>query len=285
MPPAARIPPVTRVALVGVTGRMGSSILRAAPGFPQLLITAAIAHQGSLALGRDAGEAAGVGPTNLRVTSDLPHSLEEADVAIDFSHAAATVETLGACRAAGKPLLLGTTGYGTEVEARLAETAREIPLLVTANTSVGVAVLTALTRRAARALPRTFDVDVLDLHHRLKLDAPSGTALALGRAAAEARGLSLPAKDLPRSGPATPSGPPSGPRPEGEIGFAVVRAGDRVGEHTVLFSGIGEELALTHRATDRAIFARGALAAALWLATQPPGRYDMADFLGLKTET
>jgi len=280
MPSGAGTPPLVRIALIGVTGRMGCAILRAAPGFPQLLITGAVASAGSLALGRDAGEAAGVGTTNLRVTSDLPGALQQADVAIDFSHAAATGATVAACRAAGKPLLLGTTGYGAELEAPLAAAARVIPLLVTANTAVGVAVLTELTRRAAHALPPSFDVDVLDLHHRLKLDAPSGTALALARAAAEARGLSLPPEGL--TGVA--AGRRSGPRPQGEIGFAAVRAGDRVGEHTVLFSGAGEELALTHRATDRAIFARGALAVAVWLASQPPGRYDMADFLGLKTK-
>jgi 4-hydroxy-tetrahydrodipicolinate reductase len=136
-----------------------------------------------------------------------------------------------------------------------------------------------LTRRAAQALPRTFDVDVLELHHRGKRDAPSGTALMLGRAAAAARGAMPPAKS-----PAQVAGAqPPQPRAEGEVGFASVRAGDIVGEHTVLFGGIGEELLLTHRANDRAIFARGALAAALWLAPRLPGRYDMTDFIGLKT--
>lgn len=270
---------LTRVVVVGVTGRMGRALLRAAPSFPQLLITGAIASPASLALGRDAGEVAGVGTTNLIVSNDLPAALASADVAIDFSHAAATSGTLAACRAARRPLLLGTTGYAPELEAELAQAAREIALLATANTSVGVAVLMELTRRASQALPRTFDVDILELHHRGKVDAPSGTALALGRAAASARGVTLPAKSSPRGA----AGEPRDPRPEGEVGFASVRAGDIVGEHTVLFSGTGEQLLLTHRANDRAIFARGALAAALWLAPRPPGRYDMTDFIGLKT--
>jgi 4-hydroxy-tetrahydrodipicolinate reductase len=271
--------PLTRVALVGVTGRMGRELLRAAPAFPQLLITGAIASSASLALGRDAGEVAGVGITNLIVSDDLPRALAEADVAVDFSHGAATGATLAACRAARRPLLLGTTGYAPELEADLAQAAREIALLVTANTSVGVAVLMELTRRAAQALPPTFDIDVMELHHRGKLDAPSGTALALGRAAAIARGTAPPLKKPPRDD----RGEAPQARADGEIGFASLRAGDIVGEHTVLFGGTGEQLLLTHRATDRAVFARGALAAALWLAPRPPGSYDMTDFIGLKT--
>jgi 4-hydroxy-tetrahydrodipicolinate reductase len=274
-----RTPPLTRVVLIGVTGRMGQALMRAAPGFSQLLITGAVASAASLALGRDAGQVAGLGPLNLPVTSDLPAVLAEADVAIDFSRGGAAPANLAACRAAGKPLLIGTTGFGAELEAALAAAACDIALLVAANTSVGAAVLMELTRRAAHALPRSFDIDVLDLHHPLKPDAPSGTALALARAAAEARGTVLP-KQIP-----PPAGGGSAPRPEGEIGFASLRAGDLVGEHTVLFAGAGEQLSLMHRATDRAVFARGALAAALWLASRPPGRYGMADFLGFKTIT
>jgi len=285
--PSARRPPLVRAVLVGVTGRMGQALLRAAPAFADLLITGAIASPASLALGRDAGEVAGVGRTNLMVGSDLRRSLAQADVVLDFSSPAATSDNLAACRQAGKALLIGTTGFGEDLGAQLEAAAREIPLLAAANTSVGVAVLTALVRVAARALPPSFDIDVLDLHHRLKLDAPSGTALALGAAAAAARER-FPAPPQP-SGPAAGAGPGAPlrgrPRPEGEIGFASVRAGDLVGEHTVLFSGAGEQLSLTHRASDRAVFARGALQAALWLASQPPGRYAMDDFLGLKTNT
>lgn len=268
---------LTRAVIVGVSGRMGQALLRAAPAFPQLIITGAIASPGSLALGRDAGEVAGVGSTNLPVTSDLPAALEQADVALDFSTAAAAATTLAACRAARKPLLLGTTGYQGQLDAELEAAAREVALLIAPNTSLGVALLSELTRIAARALPASFDIDVLELHHRLKQDAPSGTALSLARVAADARGVAAPAATgTPRCS--------TGPRREGYIGLASVRAGDIVGEHTVLFCGAGEELTLTHRAHDRAIFARGALSAALWLSSRPAGRYNMRDFLSLKTE-
>lgn len=285
----AHSPPLIRAVLIGVTGRMGQALLRAAPGFSQLLITGAIASPASLALGRDAGEIAGVGPTNLAVSCDLPRALEQADVALDFSSAAATAENLRACHSARKALLIGTTGFGAELSAPLVAAARDIPLLIAANTSIGVGLLAELVRAAARSLPPSFDIDVLELHHRLKPDAPSGTALALGRAAAEARGLSLPTAASVRNsagGAAVPApATRAGPRPEAEIGFASVRAGDIVGEHTVLFSGPGEQLSLSHRALDRAVFARGALSVALWLASRPPGRYAMSDFLGFKTST
>jgi len=276
----ARAAPLTRVCVIGVTGRMGQALLRTAPLFPQLIVTGAVASPASLALGRDAGEVAGVGATNLIVTGDLPRALAAADVAIDFSNAAAARANLAACRAARKPLLIGTTGHETGLEAALAATAREIALLVAPNTSIAVALLTELVRLSARALPGSFDIDVLEVHHRGKRDAPSGTALALQAAAAAGRGVPLPA-----AGPAVDSSADAGPRPEGQIGVASLRAGDVVGEHTVLFSGPGEQLALRHHASDRAIFARGALQAALWLTSRPPGRYTMQDFIGGKTSS
>jgi 4-hydroxy-tetrahydrodipicolinate reductase len=277
---AAPAPTPTRVraTLIGVSGRMGQALLRAAPAFPRLNITGAVASATSLSLGRDAGEVAGVGCLHLPIISDLPRALTEADVAIDFSSAAATRTNLAACRAARKPLLIGTTGFGAELERALAEAACDIPLLVAANTSLGVTLLLELVRIAARALPPAFDIDIVDMHHRSKPDAPSGTALALGAAAREARQTSAAAGGA--SGAAA-----VGDRAhrEGEVGFASVRAGDLVGEHTVLFAGPGEALSLTHRATDRGIFARGALAAALWLQSRPPGRYTMGDLLAQKT--
>lgn len=278
--PSAGNPPLIRAVVIGVTGRMGQALLRAAPAFAQLVITGAIASPASLALGRDAGAVAGVGSTNLIVGSDLPRALEQADVALDFSSAAATRENLRICREARKPLLLGTTGFGADLDAALNLAASDIALLVAANTSVGVAVLTELVRAAAGTLPGGFDIDVLDFHHRLKPDSPSGTALTLGAAAAAARGWRSPGgrNDSPAAARIRT-------RADDEVGFASVRAGDLVGEHTVLFSGAGEQLSLTHRATDRIVFARGALQAALWLASQPPGRYAMSDFLGFKTNT
>jgi 4-hydroxy-tetrahydrodipicolinate reductase len=276
----APIPTRVRATLIGVSGRMGQALLRAAPAFPRLNITGAVASPTSLSLGRDAGEVAGVGCLHLPIISDLPRALTEADVAIDFSSAAATRTNLAACRAARKPLLIGTTGLAAELDRALAAAARDIPLLVAANTSLGVTLLLELVRIAARALPPAFDVDILDVHHRSKQDAPSGTALALGAAAREARQMSAAAGGA--SGAAAAG---DGAHRDGEVGFASVRAGDIVGEHTVLFAGPGEALSLTHRATDRGIFARGALAAALWLQSRPPGRYTMGDLLAQKTIT
>ena len=268
--------PLIRAVIIGASGRMGDALLRAAPTFPQLIVTGAIASAGSLALGRDAGQVAGIGRANLLITSDLPAALTAADVAIDFSNCGATRSTLQACRGARKPLLLGTTGFGAELDAEVDATAQEVALLVAPNTSLGATVLAELTGEAARALPASFDIDVLELHHRLKQDAPSGTALALARTAAEARGLPAPASGISAG---------IGPRPgEGQIGLASLRAGDIVGEHTVLFCGAGEELVLTHRARERSVFARGALSAALWLSSRPPGRYRMRDFIFTKTE-
>jgi 4-hydroxy-tetrahydrodipicolinate reductase len=272
-----RTAPLIRVAVIGVTGRMGQALLRAAPGFPQLIVTGAVASSSSLALGRDAGEVAGTGATNLLVTSDLPGALQDADIALDFSHAAATRANLAACRAAHKPLLIGTTALEAGLEAALAAAAREIAVLTAPNTSIAVAVLMELVRLSARSLPAAFDIDIIEQHHRSKRDAPSGTALALRAAAAAGRGIALPAGAPPAAAAAA-----SGPRPEGQIAIASIRAGDLPGDHTVLFSGPGEQLALEHRASDRAIFARGALTAALWLASQPPGQYTMHDFISVK---
>lgn len=280
MPSAPRQAPLARIAVIGVTGRMGQALLRAAPGFPQLLITGAVASTASLALGRDAGQVAGLAPINLTVTSDLEGALADADVALDFTHGAATRANVAACRAARKPLLIGTTGLDAALEPAIAAASGEIALLVAPNTSVAVAMLAELVRQAAHALPASFDIDVLEMHHRAKRDAPSGTALDLGAAAAGARGLPPPGSLAPGPREGADQG-----RPEGEIRVSSVRAGDIVGEHTVLFSGPGEQLALTHRASDRQIFARGALTAALWLMSRPPGRYSMRDFIAYKTSS
>jgi 4-hydroxy-tetrahydrodipicolinate reductase len=269
-----------RAVVIGVSGRMGRALVRAAGeagstgALGEVRVTGAVASAASASLGRDAGELAGGEPLGVKVTSDLRAALAAADVAVDFSQPQATRANLAACRAARKPLLIGTTGFGAELAAEeLEAAAREIPLLVAPNTSLGVALLVELVRRAATALPPQFDIEILEAHHRGKRDAPSGTALELARAAAEGRGLE---SSQALSGA---SGGRAGPRRPGEIGFAVLRGGDLVGEHTVLFAGPGEELRLSHRAADRAIFARGALRAALWLAGQPPGRYGMSNIV------
>jgi 4-hydroxy-tetrahydrodipicolinate reductase len=212
----------------------------------------------------------------VRVTADLAQALSQADVAIDFSNADATQSNLTACRQARKPLLIGTTGFASDLTAAFEAAAKDIPLLVAPNTSVGVTLLIELVHQAARALPPQFDIEIVEAHHRMKRDAPSGTALALGKAAAEGRGQPFNSSEAGgrRGGTA---------RQDGEIGFAVLRGGDIVGEHSVLFAGIGESLTLSHRATDRAIFARGALQAAAWLAPRPAGRYFMRDLFAHKS--
>ena len=267
-----------RAVIIGVTGRMGQALVRVACEFAQLRITGAVASSVSPALGRDAGELAGAGRLGVVVTDDLPAALAHGDVALDFSSAQVTRANLMACRAAHTPLLLGTTGFADELAPVFDAVAGDIPLLVAPNTSVAVTLLLELVRTAAKALPVDFDINVIEAHHRMKRDAPSGTALALGKAASEGRGASHPGAARGAAGGA-------GPRRQGDIGFAVVRAGDIIGEHEVLFAGQGEQLSLAHRATDRAIFARGALQAALWLPSQAPGRYTMRDFLLYKIDT
>jgi 4-hydroxy-tetrahydrodipicolinate reductase len=263
--------------IIGAAGRMGLALIRAAAEIPgQLRVCGAVVSTTSKSLGADAGELAGIGRLDVRVTDDLAAALARAEIVIDFSQPHATRSNLTVCRAARKPLLIGTTGYPAELTSLFDAAAADIPLLVAPNTSIGVTLLLELTRMAAKALPADFDIEIVEAHHRMKKDAPSGTALALGKAAVEGKGGAGSADALTTR---------SGERREGDIGYAVIRGGDIVGDHTVLFAGIGEQITLGHRATDRAIFARGAAKASLWLARQSPGRYNMRDFMGLKTST
>lgn len=273
-----------KILLVGASGRMGLAITRAAAESRRSRIVAAVDRpddgSGAPVQGRDLGTLAGLAPLGVAVGADLDAALagaagEAPDVMIDFSSPAATAAHLAACARAGVAALVGTTGLGADVEAAARSAAARVPVLIAANTSLGVNLLTELVRAAARALPAEFDIEILDAHHRAKVDAPSGTALALGRAAAAGRGIDHDAARLPIDR--------QGARREGGIGYSVVRAGDIVGEHEVVFAAAGERVVLGHIATDRSIFARGALRAADWLAIQPPGRYSMVDFLGIKT--
>ena len=247
-----------KLVIIGATGRMGTSLLRLLPQFPRLQLHAAVAAPGHCSLGRDSGERAGLAPNGVKITAGLVAALQGAGLAIDFSVAASSAVEVDACAAAGVPLLLGTTGLGVEMPAVLERAAQRIPLLVTANTSLGVTVLLDLVRRAATALGDRFDVQIQDTHHRDKVDSPSGTALALGEAAL------------------------AGGTAPGMIGYASLRGGDVVGEHEIQFLGEGERLSLRHGATDRSVFARGALQAGCWLAGQPKGAYRMADLLAEK---
>ncbi len=247
-------------------------------GWQRSNIVAAIASAGSKSLGRDVGELAGVGSLGVAVSSELAPDLAGAQVAIDFSRPELSLRALNVCRAARVPIVIGTTGHGAEFEARVAAASRDIAVLVAPNTSLGVAVACELVRIAAQALPADFDIEIVEAHHKHKIDAPSGTALALADSAAKARGLDPNADTL--TGRAGQSA-----RRAGEIGIASIRAGDIVGTHTVLFAGTGERLTIGHEATDRSVFAHGAVRAAGWLAAQKPGRYTMAHVLGLKTSS
>lgn len=266
-----------RVAIIGVTGRMGRAIVRAAGESTDVKVVAGLASASSKELGKDLGELAGVATSGVAVTSNLAGAFAQCDVVIDFSNAAATADNVAAARAARKAIVIGTTGYPASVDTLVDEAAKDIPVLVAPNTSVGVTLLIELVRAAAKSLPAAgFDIEINEAHHRNKRDAPSGTALALGRAAADGRGVNLGQVGIgARTG--------DSPRKEGEIGFSVTRGGDIVGEHTVLFAGAGEVLSLGHRATDRSIFAQGAVRAAAWLAARPPGRYAMRDVVGYKS--
>jgi len=259
---------------------MGTAIVRelvrASVVDETLTLVAAVASAGSRSAGTDIGVVSGIKPVGLNVLDELPPDLAGAEVAIDFSRPDLSLRALNVCRAARVPLVIGTTGHGADFEARIAGASRDIAVLVAPNTSIGVAVAQELVRIAAAALPAEFDIEILEAHHKHKLDAPSGTALALADSAAKARGLDPNVDTVSgRSG--------QGARRGGEIGIASVRAGDIVGTHTVLFAGLGERLTIGHEATDRSIFALGALRAAKWLAGQKPGRYTMANVLGLKT--
>jgi 4-hydroxy-tetrahydrodipicolinate reductase len=257
-----------RTVIVGASGRMGTQLLRLLPEFPALRLVGAVASEHSAALGRTAASGPG---GSVPVSAQLPPLLTGADLVIDFSRAGAAAAHLAACVAARVPLLLGTSGLPPELAAPLAAAADVIPILVAANTSPGVTLLLELVRQAARALPASYDIEIVETHHRGKADAPSGTALALGEAAAAGRGTTLDDQAAyARHGQ-------SGARQPGQIGFGVLRGGDVVGEHEVWLLGDGERLLLKHSATDRAVFARGALLAGCWLAGRPPGRYGMRD--------
>lgn len=257
---------------------MGRAVIAAAHAQQGLVVSAALEHAASAALGSDSGELAGVGRNDIPIAAGLDAALATGDVLIDFTDASTTLQHLEACARARVAALICTTGLAAEVYARADQLARQIPLLIAANTSLAVTLLAELVRQAARALPGEFDIEIVEAHHRHKKDAPSGTALALGRAAAAGRAQRL--EDVARW-----SRHGVAPRQDGEIGFAVVRGGDIVGDHSVLFAGPAERLVLSHQATDRAIFARGAVAAASWLAGQAAGRYEMRDFILAKTMT
>lgn len=265
---------MTRVAINGAAGRMGRNLVAACLDDPQLELAGAFEHGASDALGRDAGELAGRDPAGVTITADLAST--NCDVVIDFTRPDATLGLLEFCCSEGIAVVIGTTGFTEEQHARLRDDAKEIPVVLAPNMGVGVNLLFDLVAQAARALGEDYDIEVVEAHHRHKVDAPSGTALHLGEVAADARGQSLDECAVyARQGQV-------GERERGRIGFATVRGGDVVGEHTVLFAGEGERIEITHRASSRQLFARGAMRAAAWIKGRPAGLYGMQHVLGLQ---
>lgn len=265
-----------KLVILGAAGRMGRTLVRVVKETEGAKVFAAIEREGSLALGSDCGELAASGHLGVQVSSDLGAALDGADGVIDFTAPASSVAVAREAARRGLVHVIGTTGCSAEDDAAIAESASAGARIVkSGNMSLGVNLLAVLAEQAARALgPDAFDIEILEMHHRHKVDAPSGTALLLGEAAAAGRAVAL--KDTSvrvRDGH-------TGAREAGTIGFATLRGGSVVGEHQVILAGEGERIELGHRAEDRAIFARGAVRAALWARTQPPGLYSMRHVLG-----
>ncbi|MGY6411588.1 MAG: 4-hydroxy-tetrahydrodipicolinate reductase [Alkalilacustris sp.] len=261
------MPERTPVTVAGASGRMGQALIGLLEGHPTLRLGACLERPGHPWL--SAG-----GPAAIPVTDDPAEALARAPVALDFTTPEATLALARAAAARGAVHIIGTTGF-TEAQIDDLRRIRGAVTVRAGNMSLGVNLLVQLTRRVAAALGPEFDIEIVEAHHRAKVDAPSGTALMLGEAAAEGRGVSLAEASVRGRDGLT------GPRPGGAIGFSAIRGGDIVGEHDVLFAGPGERLVLRHLATDRTIFARGALKAAEWAMGRPPGAYDMGDVLGL----
>ena len=250
---------------------MGRELLRVIARSGDCRLAGAALRPGDPGAGRDAGEAAGLTPMDIKLSDSAARAIADADVAIDFSLPSALPANLAACRDARCPLVIGVTGLEPPLRDAIAAAAGVIPIVLAANLSLGANLLRQLAAAAATALPPEYDVAILDLHHRHKRDAPSGTALALGEAVAAARGERLAERS---------SGEPA---PAGGISFAALRAGDIVGEHVVLFAGRGERIELRHSVVDRATFAAGAVRAARWLAAQPPALYGMEDVTAVQS--
>lgn len=265
----------TRVGVVGCAGRMGRMLVAEVTATSGCLFAGGTVAPGSPFVGRDIGELAGVGPLRAKVGADTGALFDAADVVIDFSVPAASIGHAKLAAAKGKALVIGTTGFDPVQLAELADAAKKTAILRAPNMSLGVNLVLALVEQTAARLGPDYDVEIFEIHHKHKIDAPSGTALALGEAVARGRGVAL--GDVAVHGRQGHTGK----RPAGAIGFAVARGGGEVGDHITMFCGEGERIEIAHKATSRQIYARGAVRAAMWLKTRPPGLYSMKDVLGL----
>jgi 4-hydroxy-tetrahydrodipicolinate reductase len=264
-----------KIAIAGASGRMGRALVEEVLRAPELALAAALEQKGNLGVGKDAGELVG-SPCGVKIGDDAG-AIPGGAVLIDFTRPEGTVEHVAACRKQGTNMVIGTTGFSDAQKKEIAAAARgDIAIVMSPNFSVGVNVAFRLLEVAARSLGKGYDVEISEAHHRHKVDAPSGTALRMGEVVAQALG-----RDLKRDAIYGREGV-TGERKDDSIGFATVRGGDLVGEHSVMFIGTGERLEIAHRATSRANFATGALRAARWVAQKKNGLYDMADVLGFK---
>lgn len=268
---------MTRIAILGAAGRMGRMLVQATLQTDGAELGAAIVRPGSSLVGADVGELIGTGKCGVALSDSLEQAIDAIDVVIDFTTPALTEQAVALCQAHGKAIVIGTTGFDEPQERVLGEQARTMPVVYAANMSTGVNLSLNLLATAAKALADAgYDIEVIEAHHRHKVDAPSGTALMMGRAVAGACG-----RDLRTQGVFSREGR-CGPRTDKEIGFSVIRAGDIIGEHTVMFATEGERIEITHKASSRMTFANGAVRAALWVAQAQPGLHDMQDVLGLR---
>ncbi len=264
----------TGVIVCGAAGRMGREIIRLLPEYKELALKGAIEAPQNPFLGQDAGVVAGVQPSSVPIVGELEQVLSSDTVIVDFSSPSASLRHLQSAVRHQAPIVIGTTGFTSAEEEQLDHLAPQTRCLISSNMSIGIALLTRLAEIATQSLGGGFDVEIVEMHHRHKVDAPSGTALSLARAIAQTRGQVGTRLCFGREGRV-------GPRPAEQIGVLALRGGDIVGDHTVIFAGNAERIELVHRAQSRECFARGALAAALWLRAQPVGRYSIRDMLGL----
>ncbi len=268
-----------KLVVVGAAGRMGQTLIRLIHQTPGVQLHAAVEREGSPFIGRDAGELSGLGNTGVAVTSDALAAFVQAEGVIDFTSPAGSVGFAGLAAQARIVHVIGTTGCTADDEAKFEAAARHARIVKSGNMSLGVNLLSVLTQQAAKALePKNWDIEILEMHHKHKVDAPSGTALLLGEAAARGRDVNLAEKSVRvRDGH-------TGTRESGTIGFATLRGGSVIGDHSVIIAGEGEQVTLSHHAADRTIFGRGAIAAAIWAYQQKPGLYSMLDVLGLAND-
>lgn len=264
------------IAVTGAAGRMGKSIIAAIKANPLVALAGALEKEDSQSIGRDAGEAANIGPIGVKVTDSMARAFKKADVIIDFTAPDASMRNIEEAVRLKKAVVIGTTGFSTGQRSRIKELGKKTPIVMSPNMSVGVNLLFKLVRDAAAVIGKDYDIEIVEAHHRHKKDAPSGTAVRLAEVMASALD-----RDLDKTAVYGREGIVGERKPE-EIGILSVRGGDIIGDHTVMFAGLGERVELTHRASSRDTFALGAVRAALWVADKPNGLYDMQDVLGIK---